>query len=307
MLDETYSSLHARERKPGLTDLDASGVVVSDGFDIPYYEVGPADAETTVVFVHGFALSAECFHEQADFLREHYPQVRSLLLDVRGHGLAGAAAKKDCTISGAADDVMTVLAERAKHGRLIIVGHSLGGMITLNLVRRCPSSVFERIDGVVLIGAAIQPLSEKGMAQILKTSVADFAYNMCSRLPRRMASVRREVASFIAPALSVLVAGFPRMESIEFHVAMILDTPLESFVGYFDDLLHHSEIDAAPRLAQLAGVVVLGSSDIITPRSQSEEILEYWPGASLELIDGSGHMVILEKPEEIFAAIRRLL
>ena len=97
------------------------------------------------------------------------------------------------------------------------------------------------------------------------------------------------------------------MEKLQFHVAMLLDTPLASYSGFFDDLLEHAEYGAAERLAKLHGEVVVGTADIVTPRSQSEVLCENWPAASLQTVEGSGHMVILEDPEAISTALGRVL
>ena len=51
----------------------------------------------------------------------------------------------------------------------------------------------------------------------------------------------------------------------------------------------------------------MGTADIVTPRSQSEVLCENWPAASLQTVEGSGHMVILEDPEAISAALGRVL
>lgn len=305
--DELYRQLHSQLSEPGLTNVTNSGVCRNDGFDIPFFEFGPADATTTVVFFHGFALSSEGFYDQVKYLRRTHPQVRLLLIDVRGHGLADPAPSAECTVEGAADDVLAVVKVRASYGRLVLVGHSLGGMIALNFIRRCPKEVYERIDGAVLISTSIRQLSEKGLAQILQTRLANSFYTMCCRLPERANFWRHEIAKIIAPALSVLVAGFPRMERIQFHVSMLIDTPLSSYVGFFDDLLRHSEYAAADRLSRLSGTIVVGAADIITPRSQAEFLAKYWPKARLCVVEGAGHMVILEEPEQISEEIARLL
>src|SRR5699024_12535721 len=93
------------------------------------------------------------------------------------------------------------------------------------------------------------------------------------------------------------------MERIQFHAAMLLDTPLASFVGYFDDLTEHEEFAAQERLQKLHGQAVIGSMDIVTPMSQSELICTKWGKGDLKVIDGSGHMVLLEEPEQTSRAM----
>lgn len=83
-----YESLHNHTDEPGLTGIDSLGTVRNDGLDIAWYEVGPQDADITVVFIHGYCLSAESYYSQVDYIRRHFPEVRCLLVDIRGHGLS---------------------------------------------------------------------------------------------------------------------------------------------------------------------------------------------------------------------------
>ena len=52
---------------------------------------------------------------------------------------------------------------------------------------------------------------------------------------------------------------------------------------------------------------MLGTADIVTPRSQSEVLCQHWPAADLHTAKGSGHMVILEEPGAISEALGRVL
>lgn len=306
-LRKAYEQLHDHRTAPGLTHLLAEGTSTGNGIDIAWYEAGADDADVTVVFIHGYTLAAESFYEQVDYLREHYPRAKSLLVDLRGHGQSATVPSEDCSISSAADDVLAVVRERAPQGRLVIVGHSLGGMVALNLIRRCDEKTYGRIDSALLVSTSMRRFSARGVALVLNSALMHGLYKACNRLPEKMNIMRYEVAQFAAPVLALLAAGFPRMERIQFHAAMLLDTPLDSFVGFFDDLLEHREFAAQQRLSGLPGTVVVGELDIVTPRSQSEVILNHWPQADLEVVDESGHMVILEEPEKVAECLGRLL
>lgn len=300
---ERRLNLHTPGEGFGLKDLDRAGFVGK----IAYYESGPADATCVVVFIHGYALSAESFCDQVDYLRENHPDVRAVLLDLRGHGQSALAAPRDCNVDEAGNDVLAVLRERVPEGDIILVGHSLGGMVAQNVVRRCTTDEYARLRGVLLIATAQKRFAGAGVATLLESAAAHGVYNVATRLPTRVNRVRREIAEFVAPCFAVLVAGFPRMERVQFHVDMLLDTPLDSFVGFYDDLVSHSETTAAARLHGLRGIVMVGAADIVTPKKQSLQIVRGWPGVDLRVVPGAGHMVILEEPEAVSEALASLL
>jgi pimeloyl-ACP methyl ester carboxylesterase len=75
------------------------------------------------------------------------------------------------------------------------------------------------------------------------------------------------------------------------------------------DFLACSVFDVRARLRQLRlpAEVMYGSEDRMTPPSANEELARGIEGARTLPIDGAGHMVMLEKPKEIQAAIREFL
>ena len=77
-LEKLYGGLHDPSTEPGLTQISASGTVDHDGLDIAWYEVGREDASVTVVFIHGYCLSAESYYDQANYLRDR--NARALLV-----------------------------------------------------------------------------------------------------------------------------------------------------------------------------------------------------------------------------------
>ncbi|MHA2789439.1 alpha/beta fold hydrolase [Corynebacterium sp. S7] len=296
--------LHSTQRTPGLTNLDAQGVVDNNGVGVHYYEVGPANAPVTVVYVHGFTLAAEAYFQQVDALRE--ANVRQVLLDLRGHGQTGAVRPEQCSVDLAADDVWAVMEDRKVTGPVIVVGHSLGGLVGLSLIRRYAQR-FE-LAGLIMINSSVEELSDQGIPQILATPAAEAVYNAVEASAAEADRFREEVTKILAPGLAVAV--FQRdtdMGLVDFHAAMIHETPLETFVGFFDDLQEHEEISAGPYLRGVPGYILVGAKDEVTPLEQADRLNEIWPEAYLQVIPNAGHMLPIETPEVVTAAIQRLI
>jgi pimeloyl-ACP methyl ester carboxylesterase len=54
-------------------------------------------------------------------------------------------------------------------------------------------------------------------------------------------------------------------------------------------------------------VVVCGTKDVMTPPKYSAYLRDHISGAELHLIEGAGHMVMLEKPAEVVRALAALV
>lgn len=305
-----HAKLHTRAVEPGLDNVDREGYVESHGKDIAYY-VGtePTHPQATVVFIHGFTLSAESYFLQAKHLRRHWPQVRSLLMDLRGHGRTGTTPVQECSVDYAADDVIASIRHCAQDDSpIILVGHSLGGLVAFAVLRRMSEHERQRVAGMVLVSTSIDALAARGLPQLLKTPVAEKVRSAMETSPEEAAQLRQEAAGILAPALAATVFRRPtNYNLIEFHAAMINETPLETFIGFLDDLQDHQEDQAAPYLRDIRGRIMVGDKDGVTPISQARRIKELWPQARLDVVHDAGHMIILEAPEAVNTALDGLL
>lgn len=305
---------HGRElstnRKRYLTDA-RTGTVSTSGVRIAWYEYGPEGSDTaemTVVLIHGFTLAAEAFHLQVDYLREHFPHVRVLLVDLRGHGASEFVAIEECTVDKAADDVIAVIKDRVSTSRITLLGHSLGGPVSLAALRRMPGDLRERVAGLIEVSTAVDELAAAGLARLVGTGSAERMVARLMHAPDRTHNLRRLLRGWVAPVLSI--AFFMREtddELIDFHAALISETPNDTLFGFFDDLQEHEERSAAPLLQDLPGYVLVGEKDYVTPQSQAQRLLELWPNARYQVAHDAGHMLPLEAPGIVNAALGRLL
>ncbi|WP_318010372.1 alpha/beta fold hydrolase [Corynebacterium poyangense] len=181
----------------------------------------------------------------------------------------------------------------------------------LDLLRRCyedEPQLYQRIQGIILVSTSIEALSDQGIPQVLALPAADNVYQAVEASPKEVRKLREMAASLLAPSLAVGVFRRPTdYELVEFHAAMINETPLESFVGFFGDLQNHDELAAAEALATKPGFVLVGDKDDVTPEEQADRICEVWPKAWYQVAKGAGHMVNLEAPELLNKAIDQLV
>lgn len=144
-------------------------VEAADGVPIVYEVRGAAEtAGPALVFVHCWACDRTYWREQVEvFAADH----RVVTLDLAGHGESGAG-RESWTLKGLAGDVQVVV-EALDLPRVILIGHSMGGPVSLEAARRMP----ERVIGVVAVDTlhdAEMDFTEEQAAEIVSAFEADF-------------------------------------------------------------------------------------------------------------------------------------
>src|SRR5687767_1979210 len=109
-------------------------VKAPDGVDIRYEVAG--SGEPALVFVHGWSCDRTYWRPQI----EHFSKSRRVVtLDLGGHG-ASSLGRKDWTMEAFAGDVRAVV-EGLGLKRVVLVGHSMGGPVSLEAARMMPDRV----------------------------------------------------------------------------------------------------------------------------------------------------------------------
>jgi len=277
---------------------DRTSVVrTDDGIPLEVEEVGPADAPLTVVFVHGLALALGSWHYQwlglADMTR---PRLRMVFYDQRSHGRSGRAPADTVTIDQLGDDLYRVLAEVAPTGPVVLVGHSMGGMAVMSLVDRHPELFGPRVIGVALISTSTGRLSDvsfgtmrsrPGLIERGRKVGADLAW----LLTRHYSFGSSEVSPALVDYVERLIAG----------------TPVDVVAEFFPALTAHEKLGSLSRLAGLEVLIMVGDKDLLTPEEHSRRMAQLLPHAELLVLDGAGHLAMMERPALVNLRLRAFL
>lgn len=119
----------------GSGEATAGTVAAADGVPIVYWAAGGGD--TAVVFVHCWACNHEFWRHQVEPVAA--AGYRVVTLDLPGHGDSGDD-RTEWSIPGLAADVATVIDELGLE-RVLLVGHSMGGPVSVEVARRLPGRV----------------------------------------------------------------------------------------------------------------------------------------------------------------------
>jgi pimeloyl-ACP methyl ester carboxylesterase len=112
----------------------ADVVTSSDGVPIAYEVHG--QGTPALVFVHGWSCDRTYWEGQLHPLSLRF---RVVAVDLAGHGESGLARGK-WTIRAFGEDVAAVV-DKLELGRVILIGHSMGGDVILEAARRLPGRV----------------------------------------------------------------------------------------------------------------------------------------------------------------------
>ncbi|MEV5649039.1 alpha/beta hydrolase [Nocardia sp. NPDC052254] len=299
-----------RDEDFALLDRDpARRVLTEDGVALAARVVGPENADATVVFVHGFCNSMQSFHFQRRDLAELWgPRVRMVFFDLRGHGSSGVPSSASCTVAQLGGDLVRVIEECAPNGPLVLVGHSMGGMAILAAAARFPELFERRVRGTALLSTTAAGVTRGGAAQLLRGPAVDGFRLLVHTSPALVQAGRTTARQLITPVLHVSsFHGDVSPTLSRFTTSMIDRTPVETVVKFLEALQVHDESAALPTLAPHPALVVGGGHDMIIPFRNSRDLAAGLPGADLVRVTDAAHMVHLQYPELVNAALDRLL
>jgi pimeloyl-ACP methyl ester carboxylesterase len=276
----------------GLTmpdDVQHHYVETDDGGRIHAVERGSGPA---LVLVHGVTLGVATWIPQ---LRSLASAHRVIAIGQRGHGQSTAGAG-GYSFDRLADDLLEVL-ERLEVTGAVLVGHSMGGMVSQVLALRNPEALRRHVAGLVLLATSAGPMVPGPVG-------APYALAMASGAGRSIRYADRKGRPLLPSAdvaMWVTRACFgsrPEPAEIELTRSMVTTMAPGAFAELVVPILTfdvHGEIGAI----DLPTKVVVGRRDLLTPPRMARVMARAIPGATLTEYPGCGHMVMLERAEEL--------
>ncbi|WP_330332052.1 alpha/beta hydrolase [Streptomyces sp. NBC_00536] len=274
----------------------------------------PAPA-ATVVFCHGYCLAQDSWHFQRAALRG---VVRAVYWDQRSHGRsARGLAQADgepVSIDQLGRDLKAVIDAAAPEGPLVLVGHSMGGMTIMALAAQYPELVRDRVVGVALVGTSSGRLGEVtyGLPSVGVSAVRRVLPGVLRALCSQVELVekgRRATADLFAGMIKRYSFGSPDVDPdvARFAERLIEATPIDVVAEFFPAIMLHDKTAALRQFADLPVTVIAGDRDMITPPEHSVAIAAELPDAELVVLEETGHLMMLERPETVTALLTGLL
>lgn len=248
--------------------------VDSNGYRAHVDEFGSG---SPIVLVHGLGgTGAEIWKRQISVLATEF---RVIVYDLRGSGRS-QVTPGPYTIDLLTED-LRALVEALDLGRVVLVGHSMGGSIALSYAARYPADV----SALVGVGAP--------------TTLPDQARE---GLAARAAAV--EAGGMSEVAVTVATNGVSptfREESPEEFEQLVAMLSRNDARGYAAQCRALVDLDLCGRLGEIAAPVLLvsGDRDGVSPPSATAANAALVPAGRYELVEDCGHILTWEKPEDL--------
>ncbi|HZY69580.1 MAG TPA: alpha/beta hydrolase [Thermoplasmata archaeon] len=239
-----------------------------------------------VVFLHGYPLDHRIWEPQLKRLSGGH---RIVLLDLPGYGLARDWMVPD-TLAGFAESVHSTLT-RGLSEPVVLVGHSFGGYVALELYRNHP----ELFEGLVLVDTRSEPDTPEAREKRLAT---------VRRLENtgQGLDVGESVRALVAP--TTWETKGPILESIR-GIVRSVSTP--TIVGSLRAIADRPDLTPVLSSIRVPTLVIWGENDRLIPPTQSRSMVSQIPYGRGVGIPGAGHLPSVEAPEAFASALEDFL
>lgn len=268
---------------------------------MPYRIDGPSSEKPPILTAHGLVSSRQHWC----FFTPHFAAEREVISwDYRGHG-GHAPDDVDVGVETFADDAFEVW-RATERPPAVVVGLSFGVQVALEIWRRHA----EMVKALVLIcGTPGHPLNRVSSSAALRRSTA----SMFRALGRQrvlaaplLAFARSAAGVAIARELTYASGGAKRgacpqdvLDDLFQHVGSLDPQLIGNVIGAY---LEHTAEDVLPTIS-VPTLVIAGDKDELTPVETAERMASAIPGSELVIFPGHSHLVQVEIPEQVHAAI----
>ncbi|MFC5592233.1 alpha/beta fold hydrolase [Lysobacter niastensis] len=291
---DPYSLVRAEfARQRVSAGLSKESVVVGDHrWVYAYSDDAPANAPT-VVMLHGFTGSKENWYLVAQRLRGHY---RLLVPDLPGWGESQRIAGADYGFAAQSARVAAFIdAIGGKQHGVVLLGHSMGGGIAALAAARYPRDVAR----VGLIDAAGVRFADNRFGEQVLAGHNPFAVSDAQTLERYLGTVfvdARVRPAMPWPGADIYISHRRGEAAFEQGVLDRIGRGPESFLPG----------EEAAKIHQPA-LLLWCRQDAVIDASALDLYARQIPQASRVLLDGCGHMSVMEKPDAVAQAVTTLI
>jgi len=234
-----------------------------------------------VVLIHGAWSTHRWWDPIIRLLSKKYMTVA---VDVRGHG-DSTKLEKPSSIKEFAEDLHYLLRELG-FDEVVLMGHSMGGMISMQYALDHP----DRVKGLILVSTT--PRSGGHLKYYLLYFLAKLKLVSYEKM---LAKTLREMFHPSTPK-----------ETVEWAIEEMLRTSLEDFMKITKSIKGFDITYSLEEIRQPT-LIIVGEKDSVTPLDRSRLLHAKIPNSRLVVVEECDHTVILDRPERIVEETKKFL
>lgn len=282
---------------PAVRDGTSHRLMRPDGTELAVESYGPVDAPT-IVLTHGWGMDSRAWRYAKQHLAGRF---RLLVWDLPGLGKSSRPKNNDYELDKMARDLEAVVRLVPEQQPVVLLGYSIGGMITLTFCRLFPEQLGKRVAGLALVQttytnpARTAPL-HKLFTLLQKPVLEPLCYLMIvlSPLARLMNWLNHANGIAHLGTRQTQFGGQETKEQLEFAAHFgLLASPSVIARG----MLAMFRYDATAVLSTIPVpvLVITGDKDKQIAPGAGEHMGQTVPDARLVNLSGAGHMGLLEQ------------
>lgn len=272
----------ALEGSPSTTDIQVSGVRIA-------VRMWGDVSQPAIVLVHGGGAHARWWDHIAPLLADRY---RVVAADLSGHG--DSAWRRSYSVESWADELQAIVEGPLVGPSPVIIGHSMGGVVTTELAARMSSA----LGGIILLDSEIPPRDSD-------TSRPEWAAARSRLEPRKYESRTEILNNFRTMPAGSQPPPFIRQHIAENSIRAVEDGWSWKFdPKIFGHDFRHLE-DLIP--AKCRALFVCGDPGIVSPDLASQIHSALGAAPPPLTVTGASHHMLLDRPLQLLAMLSALL
>ncbi|NLF15043.1 MAG: alpha/beta fold hydrolase [Anaerolineaceae bacterium] len=248
--------------------------IEAGGHKVFYVQRRPAPARRpAVVLIHG----AGGTHQQWLYQVRDLPSAATYAPDLPGHGRSEGPGR---SLVAAYGDWLLGFLDALGLEKAVLAGHSMGGAIALDVALRFP----DRVAGLGLVATGARLRVAPDLLDCLRQDPEE--------------AIRLITGWSFGPEAPPEMVRLGRRQMAEGDAGVL-----------YGDFAACNVFDVRDRLGEIRAPasIVCGTADRMTPVKYATYLRDNLAGSDLHLVEGAGHMILVERPRAVVQALASLL
>jgi pimeloyl-ACP methyl ester carboxylesterase len=258
------------------------------------------NSQITLVFTHGWSTTSQIWYY---FIKAFENKYNLVFWDEPGLGKSKQPDNDDYSLTKYSTDLKHIVSQISPDQKIILIGHSIGGMIIQQLYKEYPSFAKQHIYAVALFNTTYtNPIKTALFGNFIihleKFFIKPLLYIQAYTWPIWQIN---NFFSFLNGSLCMAgyISGFRGNQSkneLNFTTRLMLISRVDTVAKGTLGMLKLNTINILKDI-QVPTLIIAGQNDIMTKASASETIANNIPNSTLHIVKNTGHMGILEQSD----------